>query len=244
MVFNGTFDSTLSKYKAQFGNCFSMLNANEELFSITNKCDPGGGGLFRSDINSPNIYPAGVPECTTIPINFAKGDPGSVNTDNTWLVFAESEDPYNPNQNDAGSWGMGLTSYYNGGGASAHNQWDMTFTGYNSGAPAWTGPNVSAGWHTLSLCTNNANNNTGTIYGIWFDGVRQTINHGPAAGAQSLSGFPQIQNDPGNNTNWPLIIDDYTGGSPTNQLIHGAPLVTRMGPNGLPPQQAGGWNAP
>lgn len=245
LVFNGSFDSSLSHYNAHWGNCFSELNAQQVKFNITSsgQCDPGQDGLYRSDINSANIYPEGVPECTTIPVNFPNGDPAGV-TDDTWLIFAESEDPNNPNQNDAGSWGMGLTSYFNGNTASDANQWYISFTGYNNGVGAWTGPNVTAGWHTLSLCTNDANNKTGTIYGIWFDGVRQTFNQGPDAGAQSLSGFPQLQNDPANERNWPLIIDDYTGGKPANTLIHGAPLVARMGPSGLPPEPSGGWNSP
>lgn len=245
LVFNGSFDRSLSLYSAHWGTCFSVLDSQEVQFNISasSGCNPGQDGLYRSDINSANIYPAGVPECTTIPVDFPNGDPAGV-TDDTWLIFAESEDPNNPNQDDAGSWGMGLTSYFNGNTTGAANQWYISFTGYNNGVGAWTGPNVTAGWHTLSLCTNDANDNTGTIYGIWFDGVRQTFNQGPNAGAMSLSGFPQLQNDPANESSWPLIIDDYTGGQPANTLIHGAPLVARMGPSGLPPEPSGGWNSP
>lgn len=241
-MFNGTFDGSLSGYSAHWGSCFSNLDAQQVRFTITSSCDPGHDGHYRSDINSPNVYPAGVPECTTIPIDFPNGDPVGV-TDNTWLVFAETEDPNNPNQDDQPGWSMGVTSYWNGNTASSANQWEIAFTGYDNGVPAWHGPNVTPGWHTLSLCTNDANNNTGTIYGIWFDGVRQTINEGPAAGAQTLSGFPLLQNDPANVSNWPLIVDDYTGGSAPNTLIHGAPLVARMGLSG-PPEPQGGWTSP
>jgi hypothetical protein len=241
MMLNGTFGGGLSKYSAVNGHCFSSLGPQEEKFTITSSCDPSGDGLYRSDINSRNIYRAGVPECTTIPVRF----PGHVAgvTDNTWLVFAETEDPYDTNQDDLAGWGMTLTSYYNGNQASDPNQFAISFADYAHSAPAWTSSsNVDTAWHTLSVCTNDANNSSGEVYGIWFDGVRQTFNHGPDAGSQTLSGFPIIQNDPSNSSNWPLIIDDYTGGSPQNELIHGAPLVAKMAAGGLPPQPAAGWN--
>jgi hypothetical protein len=245
VVFSGGFDSSLSQYPSHWGSCFSQLNSQQILFHVTStsSCDPGQDGHYRSDLNTANIYPAGVPECTTIPIDFPFGDPAGA-TDDTWLVFAETEDPNNPNQDDQPGWEMGLNAYFNGNTASSANQWYVAFTGYDNGVPAWTGPNVTSGWHTLSLCTNDANSNTGTVYGIWFDGVRQTFNHGPDAGAQSLSGFPLLQGDPANQSNWPLIIDDYTGGHVDNALIHGVPLVARMGPSGLPPEPSGGWNSP
>jgi hypothetical protein len=242
LVFNGTFDKSLSNYSAENGNCFSMLNSQQEEFHITSSCNPGQDGHYRSDLNTKNIYPAGVPECTSIPINFPRHVLGV--SDNTWLMFAETEDPYNPNQNDWAGWGMYLNSYYNGNTTSDPNQYAIAFADYNNFAPAWTSSNnVDSGWHTLSLCTNNANDNSGVVYGIWLDGVRQTFNHGPQAGSQTLSGFPIIQNDRANKTNWPLILNDYTGGSLDNQLIHGAPMVAKMGTDGQPPQQAGGWNS-
>lgn len=243
LVFDGTFDSSLSNYSAENGNCFSMVDSQEERFDITNQCDPGQDGLYRSDLNTRNIYPAGVPECTSIPIDFPHHVDGV--TDNTWLNFAETEDPYDPNQDDWAGWAMYLNSYYNGNGTQDPNQYEIAFADYNNFAPAWTSSNnVDTGWHTLSICTNDANNSSGVVYGIWLDGVRQTFNHGPQAGSQTLSGFPIIQNDPANSSNWPLIINDYTGGAPTNELVHGAPLVSQMGTGGQPPEQAGGWNSP
>ncbi len=243
MIFDGTFDASLSNYSGMNGNCFTALSSSEEQFNITSGCNPGGDGHYRSDINSPNIYPAGVAECTSIPIDFPGGASGV--PDHTWLVFAETIDPYNPNQNDMAGWGMAIGSYYNGNGTNDPNQYEIGFADYNNAAPAWTSSsNVDNGWHTLSICTNDANNNSGDVYGIWFDGVRQTFNHGPAAGSQSLSGLPIINNDTRNSSSWPLIVDDYTGGSPTNTLIHGEPLVRTMDPTDTPPEPAGGWNSP
>ncbi len=243
LVFNGTFDNGLSNYSSQNGSCFSTIDSLQERFNITSRCDPGQDGHYRSDLNTKNIYPADVPECTSVPIDFPRQVEGV--TDNTWLMFAETEDPFNPNQNDQAGWGMYLNSYYNGNDTSDPNQFAIAFADYNGFAPAWTSSsNVDTGWHTLSLCTNDANDSSGVVYGIWLDGVRQTFNHGPQSGSQTLSGFPIIQNDPGNSKNWPLIIDDYTGGSPTNELIHGAPLVAKMGTDGQPPEPSGGWTSP
>jgi len=244
LLFNGTFDKGLANYAEQNGKCFSALNSQEERFSITSLCDPGQDGRFRSDLNTRNLYRAGVPVCTSIPIRFPTGMLGV--PDSTWLGFAETEDPHNPNQNDLAGWGMGLNSYYTGNTVASPNQYQIEFADYNGAAPAWTSSgNVDTAWHTLSICTNNANDSSGVVYGIWLDGARQTFNHGPQAGSQTLSGFPIIQNDPANKTNWPLIINDYTGGTPvSNTIVHGPPLVASMGTDGLPPEQSGGWNSP
>jgi hypothetical protein len=242
-VFDGTFDPSLSNYTYENGNCFSILNSLEVQFTITSSCNPGGDGNYRTDLNTANIYPAGVPECTSIPIKFPDSVPGV--PEGSWLLFAEAEDPYNPNQDDWPGWAMYITSQYTGDTTNAPNQYSIAFADYNNFGPAWSSSSdVDRGWHTLSICTNDANDNSGIVYGIWLDGVRQTFNHGPEAGSQSLSGFPIIQNDLGNSTNWPLIVDDYTGGSPANVAIHGAPLVATMASNGLPPEPPGGWNSP
>ncbi len=243
LIFAGSFDNALSNYRSSFGNCFAHIDALQERFSITSSCNPGGDGLYRSDINSPQVYPAGVPECTSIPIRFPNRVAGV--TDDTWLMFAETEDPFNPNQNDQPGWGMYLTSHYEGGRSRSPNQFAIGFAAYNGLRPAWTSRRVlDTNWHTLSICTNDANDGSGVVYGIWLDGRRNVFNHGPQHGSWQLHGFPIIQGDPANDSNWPLIINDYTGGSPQNELIHGAPLVSRMGSAPSPPEPVFGWNSP
>lgn len=243
LLFDGSFDTSLSHYPAAYGNCYTALDSLQERFDITSSCDPGRDGLYRSDIDTRAIYPAGVPECTSIPIQFPVRVPGV--TDNTWLNFAETEDPFNPNTNDQPGWGMYITSYYKGNRTRDPNQWAIAFAAYNGSRPAWTSRRVvDTGWHTLSICTNDANNSSGVVYGIWFDGSRKRFNHGRQRGRWELSGFPIIQGDPANDTNWPLVINDYTGGSPANELIHGVPLVVKMGSTPNPPEPLGGWNNP
>lgn len=231
LLYDGTFTGSEANYPIIYGNCASMLSSRELEFDLTSSCDPAGDGHYRTDYSTPNIYPAGVPECTSVPFDMVDLPTVPVNS---WFGFAEAKDPA---ANLAG-WGFGVTSYYGG-----VNEVQIEFNGYNNTAPAWTSTGgVPTGWNTLSICTNDANDSSGVVYGIWLNGVRQTFNHGPASGSQSLSGFAIIDDGA---ASWPLDINDYTGGSPsTNQIIHGSPLVATMGSDGLPPEPSGGWNTP
>jgi hypothetical protein len=231
LLYDGTFDGSESNYPDIYGSCASLVSSSELQFDVTSACNPGGDGHFRTDYATPNVYPAGVPECTSVPFNMVNLP--TVPT-SSWFGFAEAKDSA---ANLAG-WGFGVTSYY-----GAVNELQIEFNGYNNTAPAWTSTGgLPSGWHTLSICTNDANDSSGIVYGIWLDGVRQTFNHGPNSGAQSLSGFAIIDDGA---ASWPLDINDYTGGSPVdNRIIHGPPLVASMGSDGLPPEPAGGWNSP
>jgi len=232
LLFNGTFNSGLTNYADHFftPGSLTQINSTQERYNITSADNPAGNGHFRGDLASANIYPAGVPECTTVPIQFDKGL--ATVSNNSWLQVAEAKD----STASLAGWGMSVSSYYGG-----KNEFAIEFNGYNNDAPAWTSAPLDTGIHTLSICTNNANNNTGAVYGIWLDGAKQTFNHGAGSGSTSLSGFPIIDDGA---SSWPLDINLYTGGSPTaTTLIHGAPLVTTMGSNGLPPQPAGGWKS-
>ena len=172
------------------------------------------------------MYQAGEATCTSVPVDVV--NVAKVPT-NGWMVFAEMKD----NSATTGGWGFMLNSYYAGA-----NQFQIAFgTGINN--TTWDGT-MTPGWHTLSICTNNANNSSGQVYGIYEDGVPLTFNHGDGAGAQSLSGFPIINNGM---SSWPLDIDDYTGGAPvSNMITTGAPLVSSGSTN--PPMPSGGWNSP
>jgi hypothetical protein len=230
-LFNGSFGSPEANYPDIYGSCATMLSSGELDFNITSSCNPGGDGHYRTDYATPNVYPAGVAECTSVPFDMVNVPTVPVSS---WLQFAEAKDTA---ANLAG-WGFAVTSYYGG-----VNQLEVEFNGYNNTAPAWTSTGgIPSGWNTLSICTNDANDASGVVYGIWLNGVRQTFNHGPASGSQSLSGFAIIDDGV---ASWPLDINDYTGGSPVgNEIIHGAPLVATMGANGMPPEQSGGWNNP
>jgi hypothetical protein len=231
LLYDGTFDSGRPNYPDVYGDCASMVNSTELEFDVTSNCNPGLDGHYRTDYATPNVYPAGVPECTSVPFDMTNMPTVPVNS---WFQFAEAKDTA---ANLAG-WGFGVTSYYGG-----VNQLLVEFNGYNNTAPAWTSAGgLPSGWNTLSICTNNANDSSGVVYGIWLNGVRQTFNHGPASGSQALSGFAIIDDGA---SSWPLDINDYTGGSPvSNQIIHGAPLVAAMDSSGLPPRPSGGWNSP
>lgn len=231
LLYDGTFSGSEANYPDIYGSCASMLSSSELEFNLSSSCNPAGDGHYRTDYATPDIYPAGVAECTSVPFDMASLPTVPVNS---WFGFAEAKDTA---ANLAG-WGFGVTSYYGG-----VNELQIEFNGYNNTAPAWTSTGgIPAGWNTLSICTNDANDSSGAVYGIWLNGVRQSFNHGPASGSQTLSGFAII--DDGAST-WPLDINDYTGGSPSNnQIIHGSPLVATMGSDGLPPEPSGGWNSP
>lgn len=235
LIFNGTFSSP-NKWRSVYGSCSRTLNNISVQFVISKSCNPGGDGHYRTDLCSSNscdgngtiaqgdVYQAGQATCTSIPVNAANVSPVS---DNTWMMFAEAKD----NTANTGGWAFMLNSYYTGA-----NQFQISFgTGISS--TSWTGT-MTPGWHTLSICTNNANTNNGQVYGIYEDGNRLTFNHGPGAGQQSLSGFPIINNGM---SSWPLDIDDYTGGQvATNTIQTGAPLISTGTTN--PPMPNGGWN--
>jgi len=231
ILFDGTFNTGLTNYTDQFFTPGSLteINSNEEQYNITSADNPAGNGHFRGDLSSSNIYPAGTPECTTIPIQFNNGLAAVSNS--SWLQVAETKD----STASLAGWGMMVTSYYGG-----QNEFSINFNGYASDSPAWTSGPIDTGIHTVSICTNDANDSSGEVYGIWLDGVRQTFNHGASSGSQTLSGFAIIDDGA---SSWPLDINDYTGGTTGNQLIHGAPLVTTMGSNDLPPEPTGGWNS-
>jgi len=232
MLFDGTFNSGLTNYPDEFftAGSLSEINSNEEQYNITRKDDPAGNGHYRGDLLTANIYPAGTPECTTVPIQFSDGLATVSNSG--WLQFAEAKDT----AASLAGWGMVVSSYYGG-----QNEFGIEFNGYVNDGPAWTSGPIDTGIHTVSICTNDARNSSGEVYGIWLDGVRQTFNHGSSSGSQSLSRFAVIDDGV---SSWPLDINDYTGGTAARtQLTHGAPLVATMGTNDLPPEPAGGWNS-
>jgi hypothetical protein len=256
-------------WHSAYGSCRRISRGDQIEFNITasSGCDPGADGHYRSDIMSPGgagftsgVYPAGQARCTTVSVDFLNGSPppippNSSKADWTWLVFAEMEDPYNTNQHDLGGWGMGIQSWWTN---FTHNQWEISVVGPKADGSArstWDGGVVAAGWHSFSICTNDASSGDpshgtdGRVYSIWFDGVREQFNHGPCAGSYQCNGFPLIQDDPTNegpHANWPLIIDDYTGGRSAvpNSLVEGVPLVATIGSNGRPPEPPDGWNSP
>jgi hypothetical protein len=230
LVYDGTFGSPEANYPDVYGNCASVLSSNELEFDVTSSCNPGGDGHYRTDYATPNVYPAGAAECTSVPFDVVNLPTVPVNS---WLQFAEAKDAA---ANTAG-WAFAITSYYGG-----VNELEVQFNGYNNTSPAWTSTTgIPAGWNTLSICTNDANDSSGVVYGIWLNGVRQVFNHGPASGAQTLSGFAIIDDGA---SSWPLDINDYTGGSPANQIIHGEPLIATAGSSGLPPEPSAGWTSP
>jgi hypothetical protein len=232
--FTGTFTSP-DEWQSVYGSCAQALNNTSVQFTITPSCDPAGNGHYRTDLCSSSscngngtiaqgdVYQAGQPTCTSIPVN-------AVNvptvTNNGWMMFAEAKD----NSATTGGWAFMINSYYTG-----VNQFAISF-GTGISDTSWDGT-MTPGWHTLSICTNNANNSSGEVYGIYEDGVRLTFNHGSGTGQQTLTGFPIINNGM---SSWPLDIDDYTGGAPTNQIMTGAPLIASGTDN--PPMPAGGWN--
>jgi hypothetical protein len=237
LLFNGTFDNNLSNFPSKYGSCYSVLNSTELELSLTSSCNPADNGHYRVDICSSNsctndttgdYYQSGEATCTSIPIDIV--NVGLVSND-SWFGFAQEKD----NEASTGGFWFGITSSNDGS-----NQFLISFgTGINN--TAWF-HDIPSGWNTLSICTNNANNNSGVVYGIYFNGVQQTFDSGTGAGQKSISGFPIINDG---TSSWPLSINDYTGGSPVpNEIIHGPPLISTMGSNGLPPEQSGGWNNP
>jgi hypothetical protein len=230
LIFDGTFDSGLTNYPTQYDDPGSLteINSNEEKYYVTSADSlEGNEGHYRADLSTANIYPSGVAECTTIPFQFPNGL-ATVPT-SSFYQLAETKDT----SASLWGWGMEVTSYYTGANELS--------VGFDGGSPVWTSGSVDDNIHTLSICTDDSNTSSGKVYGIWYDGVRQTFNHSSYEGQQSISGI-NIIND--GSSSWPLDINDYTGGSPVpNEIIHGAPLVYTMGANGLPPEPSGGWNS-
>ncbi len=278
LLFDGSFKSSPcgigrcagagSNWPTVYGSCYSILGPTEAEFKIPSSgsgvdgCNTeSSNGGPRTDLSTPGaadesrrgVYTAGVPVCTTVPVDFPDGSPPPVNNGSTWLLFAELVDPTNSNQDDLAGWGMGVSAFWTN---NRYNQWNIGVIGPKTDGSRrsyWVGPRVTSGWHTLSICTNDASSGDaskgkdGKVYSVWFDGVRRRFSHGPCARSWSCNGFPLIQNDPANEgptASWPLDIDDYTGGSVPNTLAAGDPLVAVKGWTGLPPEPPGGWNSP
>jgi hypothetical protein len=237
-----------SNWPSVYGDCYRVLSPTQAEFDVTSSCDPAGDGNFRTDlcsshncdhnVGSGDYYVAGQGTCTSIPVRFPQGL-GTIPYYG-WFQFAETKD--NEAWGSAG-WEMDVSSQLDG-----LNEFGVAFQFYNDGGIAWFSGPVDTAWHTLSICTNNAVDDSGEVWGIWLDGVRQTFSQGPAAGSQSLSGFPIIYDG----TTWPLDINDYTGRADGHEVqypypavvIHGAPLISTAGPDSLPPEPPGGWNSP
>jgi hypothetical protein len=257
LLFDGTFGSSncslgtcpnaLANWPNVFGSCYRILSPDQVEFDVTSSCDPAGDGNYRTDLCSSHncdhnlsrgdFYVAGRGTCTSIPIRFPDGL-GTIPYYG-WFQFAETKD--NEAWGSAG-WEMDVSSQLDG-----VNRFAIAFQFYDGG-DAWYGGTIDTGWHTLSVCTNNADNDTGEVWSIWFDGVRQAFNQGPDAGAWSVGGFPIIYDG----TTWPLDINDYTGLADGYDpqypypavVIHGAPLISSAGPDSLPPEPPRGWNSP
>jgi hypothetical protein len=252
LLFNGTFasDAPGSNWPSIYpgsngtwqGNCLEPLNTNEMQFNISSACAPSDdAGHWRTDLctvascdndTTGDYYVAGQITCTSVPIKF-------INTASfTGTMFAEAKD------NEAGmpGWSMDITSYY------GPLQVQLAFPEYessnNPGGVGYIDPStLDSNWHTWSICTNNANDSSGVVESIWKDGVRLKFNYGTQSGSQSLSGFSILDDGA---KSWPLDINDYAGDGTgaANSLIHGAPLISTMGSNGLPPEPSGSWNNP
>jgi hypothetical protein len=258
LLFNGTFGSSsctqgscpaaLANWPSIYGNCYGVLGSTQAQFDVSSSCDPAGDGNFRTDLCSSrncdhnmasgDYYVAGQGTCTSIPVRFPNGL-GTIPYYG-WFQFAETKD--NEAWGSAG-WEMDVSSQLDG-----VNEFGVAFQFYNDGGIAWFSGPIDTGWHTLSICTNNADNQSGQVWSIWLDGARQTFNQGPGAGSQSIGGFPIIYDG----TSWPLDINDYTGqasGHDVNYpyptlVVHGAPLISSAGPGTVPPEPPGGWNSP
>jgi hypothetical protein len=237
LIFDGTFNNSLSNFPSTYGSCYSVLSSSELELDLTSSCNPADNGHYRVDICSSDsctndttgdYYKSGEATCTSVPIDIV--NVGLV-PDSSWFGFAQEKD----NEASTGGFWFGITSSNDGS-----NQFLISF-GTNINNTAWF-HDIPSGWNTLSICTNNSNSDSGIVYGIYFNGVRQTFDSGTGAGQQSISGFPIINDG---SSSWPLSINDYTGGTPVpNEIIHGPPLIYTMGSNDLPPEQSGGWNSP
>jgi hypothetical protein len=238
LIFDGTFDNSLSKWPSLYGSCYSVVNSTEVQFNLTSSCNPGDDGHYRTDlcsssgcdgngsISAGDVYQAGQATCTSVPINLVSAAPVP---ESSWMLFAESKDYSAANA----GWAFMFDSYYTGSNqiqiGLAHATNDTTWDG-----------TLTTGWHTISLCSNNGNNSSGEIYGIYEDGVRLTFNHGTDSGSQTITNYAIINNGM---SSWPLDVDDYTGGSPVpNTTQVGAPLISSGSSN--PPEPSGGWNSP
>jgi hypothetical protein len=232
--FTGTFTGP-DKWPMVYGSCSHALSDTEIQFTINSSCNPGSDGHYRTDlcstsgcsgngtVASGDVYQAGQATCTSVPIDVNNI---SVVPTNGWMMFAEAKDSTAANA----GWAFMVNSYYTGA-----NQFQISLA-HSTNDTTWDGI-MTPGWHTLSICTNNAANSSGEVYGIYEDGTRLTFNHGTDAGQQSVSNYPIINNGM---SSWPLDIDDYTGGAPTNTITTGAPLVSSGTAN--PPMPTNGWN--
>jgi len=246
LIFDGTFDSSLSKWPDILGSCYQVLAPDQLQQTLTSSCNPASNGHYRTDLctshwcdhnqSSGDYYVAGQVTCTSVPVRFSSLP---LVSNSSWLQFAEAKDY---ESTTTAGWEFDVSSYWGGVNrvkVSLHGY----ATGTNLGGTAYydSAP-LDTNWHTWSICTNNANDTSGKILGLWKDGVQQTFNYGAQSGSKTLSGFPIITD--GANS-WPLDINDYTGGSPVpNTIIHGDPLIATLGSSGLPPEPVGGWNSP
>jgi hypothetical protein len=241
-VFHGTFSTpvtTQSNYPTLYATscpACSYINANEMQLHVTSSNDPAGDGDYRQDMSSAtSVYPANVGECTTIPFQFTSVSPVP---DTSYLQFVEAKDTA---ASQAG-WDFSLSDYFVAGNAGNQVLMGADTTGGTSGTNMWhASTTLDSGAHTVSICTNDSNTGSGVIDGIYLDGVQQTFNMNGFSGT-TASGFAIL--DDGAST-WPLDINDYTGGGAAvpNTMIHGAPFVSTIGSNNLPPEPTGGWTS-
>ncbi len=232
-------DSSTGDFPSLYGSCVTYDDSLHVTFELTSSCNPEGSGNFRTDMcSSPNcdnsaggdsnafLYEADENTCTSVPIDVVNVP---LSSDFEGPQFAEEK--YYASAYAA--WEMALNSYYTNESAW---QFEIDFANFDNTEPVWTAT-VTPGEHTVSICTNNSPSSSGEVYGIYLDGVLQTLNHGPDSGRTSLSGFAVLDNS----TADPLDINDYTDGTPVpNELIHGAPLVETNDTNS-PPEPTGGW---
>ena len=221
-----------------FLGCATYNSPNLTTFNITatSPCwDSGDGtGTYRTDLCSspgcgPNTaatesgggwYQNGQDSCTSIPINIQ-----AVNTVSIEPMFMEPksyESQYPP-------WVLslkdvsGTLDYYFG---VLTNQ-SGPFT------DAWMAPMTKGQWHTISVCEHAANTASGKIYGLWLDGVKQTLMNNVAT-----TGFPTISPA---DTSIPIDINAYGNVVDTPfTFLHGAPVI-QLDDTNTPPMPPWGW---
>jgi len=202
---------TPANFPTKYGDCATVVPATDTAaaqlrFDISAKCDPAGDGHYRTDWSTGALYTAGQSVCTSIPIAFPNGTP--VVGPGSWWQFAEAKTP----PTAYADWGLYVVNRPGGGSQFDFRMAHVTGSaGNGSSHPSlWSGGDPGSGWNTFVVCSNYATTTDGFI-DLYLNGTKVWS----ASGVYILQG--QTTDD--------LDLNDYTGGSPFNVTVHGAPMV-------------------
>jgi hypothetical protein len=221
-------DLHTGNFTQRYGECVTVVPATQTAraqlrFHITRAaaCDPANDRHYRTDWSNRRTFHAGTTTCASIPVFFPRGTPtiGS----GSWWQIAEGKIP----STSYADWGLYVTNRPGGGSEFDFRMAHVTSrtTNGTSHPSLWRGGHPTSGWNTFAVCSNYSTTANGFL-NLFLNGIK----------VWSTSGVYILQGQSSDD----LDINDYTGGSPMNTTVHGAPMV---GPTLRSVRQNNGWTS-